>query len=226
VLIVLSNSGASQEIVELVPAIQRIGAPIVAITGDRQSPLARQAAEVLDLGIIEEPCRMGLTPTSSTTAMLAVGDALTLVLATERGFSEADYARLHPGGALGRRLQSVAEAMRPLSRSAVGLRDTLVATILDRITHTRSGAAYVVDDAGVLVGIFTDGDLRRAILSSPTALAEPVGSYMTADPKTASPDERLSEALQLMRTYHVDELPVVDERRRFLGHLDIQDVLA
>lgn len=226
VLLVLSNSGASQEIVELVPAIQRIGAPIVAITGDRQSPLARHAAEVLDLGRIEEPCRMGLTPTSSTTAMLAVGDALTLVVATERGFSEVDYARLHPGGALGRRLQSVAEAMRPLPRSAVGRRDTPVAEILDRITRARSGAAYVVDEAGVLLGIFTDGDLRRAIMGSPTALAEPVHAYMTAGPKTASPDERLSDALQLMRSYQVDELPVVDERGRLLGHLDIQDVLA
>jgi arabinose-5-phosphate isomerase len=226
VLLVLSNSGASQEIVDLLPAIRTIGAPLIAVTGNPRSPLGVQATEVLDLGHIEEPCHMGLTPTSSTTAMLGVGDALTLVVAVERGFSELDYARLHPGGALGRRLRSVAQGMRPLGRTAVAQRETKVAEVLERITGTRSGAAFVLDDAGVLLGIFTDGDLRRALLRKADALTEPVHLHMTANPKTASPDARLSEALELMRSHAIDELPVVDPQGHLLGHLDVQDVLT
>jgi arabinose-5-phosphate isomerase len=226
VLLVLSNSGASQEIVELLPTLARVGAPLIAITGNPRSPLGSQANAVLDLGPIEEPCHMGLTPTSSTTAMMGVGDALTLVVAVERGFSEADFARLHPGGAIGRRLQSVGQAMRPLARSAVADRDTLVAEVVERITKTRSGAAYVLDTSGVLLGIFTDGDLRRAVLRKATSLSEPVHLHMTAGPKTASPDARVSEALELMRAHAIDELPVVDDQGRLLGHLDVQDVLT
>ena len=226
VLLVLSNSGASQEIVDLLPAIKTIGAPLIAITGNPRSPLGAQATAVLDIGQIEEPCHMGLTPTSSTTAMLGLGDALTLVVASERGFSELDYARLHPGGALGRRRQSVAQGMRPLERSARVQRETPVAQVLERITGTRSGAAFVLDAQGVLLGIFTDGDLRRAVLRKAAALTEPVHLHMTAAPKTASPDARLSEAVELMRAHAIDELPVVDDQGRLLGHLDLQDLLT
>lgn len=225
VVVVLSNSGASQEIVDLIPAVLRQGAPLVAITGNRNSPLARHASEVLFIGTIEEPCHLGLTPTSSTTAMLALGDALTLVLALERDFREQDYAKLHPGGSLGRRLRAVSAAMRPLDRSAVVTRDTSLTQTIHRITGMRSGAAYVVDEAGVLLGIFTDGDLRRAILEGPATLSEPVRKHMTVGPKSAGPDERVSDALELMRFHQIDELPVVDAQGRLLGHLDIQDVL-
>jgi arabinose-5-phosphate isomerase len=225
VVIVLSNSGASAEIVDLVPAVLRQGAPLIAITGNRGSPLARQAREVLFIGAIDEPCHLGLTPTSSTTAMLALGDALTLVLSSERGFREQDYAALHPGGSLGRRLRPVSAAMRPLERSAVVTTDTSLTQAIRRITGMRAGAAYVVDEHGVLIGIFTDGDLRRAILEKPASLSDPVGKHMTAGCKTTGPDERVSDALEVMHFHQIDELPVVDAQGKLLGHLDIQDGL-
>jgi arabinose-5-phosphate isomerase len=226
VVVLLSNSGASQEIVDLVPAILNVGAPLVAITGNPRSPLGLLAAEVLSIGAIEEPCHMGLTPTSSTTAMLALGDALTLVVAQARGFQEQDYAKLHPGGSLGRRLRSVSEAMRPLERSATVGPNNTVLYALERISKMRSGAAYVLDEGGRLLGIFTDGDLRRAVMAGQQNLNGFVRHHMTAGPKTAVPEQRVSEAVEVMRFHKIDELPVVSAAGELLGHLDIQDILG
>lgn len=224
VVIALSNSGASQEIVQLLPALTGLGVYLVAMTGNLDSPLSRSANDVLLIGHIEEPCRLGLTPTSSTTAMLALGDALTLVLAEERGFQEEDYAKLHPGGDLGRRLLSVGKAMRPLDRTPVVNPWLPLLDVLKCITAARAGAAFVADETGLLLGIFTDGDMRRIVAERPEALREPVERHMTRNPKCTMPDTRLNEALEILRHHLIDELPVVDHQGRLCGYLDIQDI--
>ena len=225
VVLVLSNSGSNQEVVRLVPLLEQLEVFLVAITGNRESPLARQADAVLFIGRIAEPSPLGVAPASSTTAMMALGDALTLVLAEERGFKVEDFAQLHPGGALGKQLRSVAQAMRPLQQTAVVSPEMTVLQVLQRITAARSGAAFVVNDAGVLVGIFTDGDLRRTIAESPEALHEPVAEHMTPEPKAILSDRKVSEAQELLRHHQIDELPVIDANGKLLGHLDVQDLL-
>jgi len=225
VVIVLSNSGSNDEVVRLVPLLDQLGVFLVAITGNRKSPLAERADAVLCIGKIEEPAPLGVAPASSTTAMMALGDALTLVLAEARGFEVEDFAQLHPGGELGKRLRTVEQAMRPLERTAVVSPILPLLAALQRITGTRSGAAFVVNDAGVLVGIFTDGDLRRTIAENPEALGDPVADHMTPEPKSILPDRKVSEAQELLHHHQVDELPVIDADGKLLGYLDVQDLL-
>ncbi|NOZ85145.1 MAG: KpsF/GutQ family sugar-phosphate isomerase [Deltaproteobacteria bacterium] len=221
----LSNSGSSEEILRLVQVIKEMGIFLVAVTGDGDSALAGESDEVLLIGRIQEPCPLGLAPASSTTAMLALGDAITLVVAEERGLKPEDYARLHPGGIIGRKLRTVRQAMRMLDKTAVVKQDVSLVRVLNEITSARSGAAFIVDENGVLLGIFTDGDLRRVISSNNSAIMENVGKYMTRNPKTVLPDRSVSEAVQLLRTYKVDELPVIDSAGVLVGHLDVQDVI-
>jgi arabinose-5-phosphate isomerase len=228
VVLALSNSGETDELLALLPHVRRIGASIIAMTGERDSALARQADAVLDIGRVDEACPLGLAPTASTSAMLALGDALAMVVLRERGFSREDYARFHPSGSLGRRLMSVGEVMRQGAELPLAPLGTPVAEVLHTMTATkgRPGAALIVDEAGILRGIFTDGDLRRLLeVDNGGRLDRPVDETMGRDPKSISPDALVDEAERLLREHQVDQIPVVDEDGRPVGLLDIQDLL-
>jgi arabinose-5-phosphate isomerase len=226
VLLAMSNSGETAEIKALVPVAKKIGAAIIALTGNRASTLAGFADCVLDIGPIDEACPMGLAPTASTSAMLALGDALTMVVLRERGFSREDYALYHPAGALGRRLLRVEEIMRrgdelPLVLSGTPLLDAQLT-----ITRTpgRPGAALIVDAEGRLAGIFTDGDLRR-VLESGRLPEGPVDDYMGRNPKSVGPEKLVDEAEHVLKEHNIDQIAVIDGDGRPVGLLDVQDVL-
>jgi len=226
VVIALSNSGETEELTRLLPVIQRIGSRLVALTGNPRSTLAKYSDVALDVSVAKEACSLNLAPTSSTTAMLAMGDALAVVVAERKGFKERDFARLHPGGQLGRKLLlRVRDLMRtreanPVVREAARVRDVLLA-----ITRSRAGCASVVNAAGRLVGIFTDGDLRRHLDSTPNLTTRRVREVMTRHPKIIGADRLAAEALRVLREHNIDELVVVDRARRPVGLLDVQDLL-
>jgi len=228
VIIALSNSGESEEILRLLPAVKRIGARVVAVTRDEQNPLARAADLVVAIGDVEEACPMGLAPTTSTAALLAVGDALAMVVLENRPFGRDEYALYHPGGKLGRHLMKVHELMRggesnPLVRADAPLKQAVA--VMTR-TPGRPGAATVVDGRGKLLGVFTDGDLRRLVERQQVDFDVPISTVMTRNPRTVRPDERLLEAARVMREARIDQVPVVDADGRAVGLLDVQDLLA
>ncbi len=227
-VLALSNSGETDEVVRLLPALKRMEVPIIALTSDAKSSLARAAAIVLEIGPNPEACPLGLAPTTSTIALLALADALAMTLLHRRGFSREQFAELHPGGKLGRRLLRVREVMRtgsmnPTVRDDATLRET--AAVMTR-TEGRPGATSVVDAQGRLIGIFTDGDLRRLVQDGQNDFTAKVASVMGKGPRTVSPDDLAQDAADLMRDARVDQLPVVDEQRRPVGLLDVQDLLA
>lgn len=226
VLVVLSSSGQTDEIVKMLPTVRRIGAKIIAFTGNKRSALARHSDVVLDVSVRKEACPMNLAPTASTTAMLAMGDALALALLEKKGFKEEHFAFFHPGGNLGKKLLlKVGEIMRrgaahPIVPGRMKLKD-----VLYRITRARAGSATVVDRKGRLAGIFTDGDLRRHLKDRVFILATPVEELMTRNPVAIGPERLAAEAFELLRSKRIDEIPVVDARRRPVGLLDVQDLL-
>ena len=228
VVLALSNSGETAEVKLLVPVVRKIGAKLVTMTGAPRSTLAQLADEVLDIGRVDEACPFGLAPTASTSALLALGDALAMVLLEERNFGREDYALFHPAGALGRKLLRVREVMRknaelPLVPAGSPLS---VALRVMGSTPGKPGAALIVGEDGALAGIFTDGDLRRLTLEHERVHREaPIDGYMTRDPKCVSPDQLLEEAERLLREHRVDQIPVIDEARRPVGLLDVQDLL-
>ncbi len=227
-LVALSNSGETEEILRLLPAVRRIGARIVALTRDRVNPLARGADLVVPIGAIDEACPMGLAPTASTAALLAVGDALAMTVLKNRRFDREEYALIHPAGKLGRGLMKVREAMRqgeanPVVRASARLSDAV--GVMTR-TPGRPGATSVVDAQGRLVGIFTDGDLRRLVERGPIDFSAPVSRVMGRGPRTVRPDALVADAARVLRQARVDQVPVVDEAGRPVGLLDVQDLLA
>src|SRR3954469_15115732 len=227
-VLALSNSGETDEIVRLLPSIRRLGAPIVAMTSGLKNSLAGQADVVLEIGPVPEACPLGLAPTASTVALLAMGDALAMSVQHKRGFSPEQFASLHPGGALGRQLLRVREVMRtgernPTVRFDASLRET--AAVMTR-TEGRPGAASVVDAQGRLIGIFTDGDLRRLVQSGDVDFARPVATVMGKSPRTVGPEDLAATAAEMMRNPTVAQLPVVDAGARPVGLLDVQDLLA
>jgi arabinose-5-phosphate isomerase len=228
VVIALSNSGATEELLRLVGPLKRLGVTLIAITGDKGSPLARRADVVVDIGPIDEACPMGLVPTASSAALHAVCDALAMTVAWRREVKPAEYARFHPGGKLGRSVMAVKELMRagdanPLVRDTATLSEVVVV-----MTNTpgRPGAANVVDAAGRLTGIFTDGDLRRLAEQGALSLGTKVRDVMARRPRCIGPDELVLTAAALMREAKIDQLPVVDREGRAVGLLDVQDLLA
>jgi len=226
VMIALSNSGETEEVTQLLPVVKRIGTRLIVLTGNRLSTLTHHADVVLDVSVRREACTLNLAPTASTTAMLAMGDALAVVVAERKGFKERDFALLHPGGQLGRRLLlRVRDLMRTREANPV-VRDTArVNTVLLAITKARAGCASVVDARGRLQGIFTDGDLRRHLDAGLHLVERPVRDVMTRRPKTIGADRLAAEALRLLREYKIDELVVVDPQRKPVGLLDVQDLL-
>ncbi|MBL8952852.1 MAG: KpsF/GutQ family sugar-phosphate isomerase [Myxococcaceae bacterium] len=230
VVIALSNSGASRELLLLLPAFEQLKVPVIAVTGDASSPLAKQKTVkvVIDIGPIDEACPIGLVPTASTAAMHAVCDALAMTLAHTRDFSADEYARLHPGGRLGRHALRVHEVMRTgraLPRVREGDALSHVVVVMTN-TEGRPGAALVVDAKGKLAGIFTDGDLRRLAEQKRLDFSTPVGRVMGRRPRCVGPSELALAAAALMREVQVDQLPVVDATGKVVGLVDVQDLLA
>ena len=227
-LLAFSKSGETQELLVMLPHVKNVGVPIVAVTQDARSTLGRHADLVLELGRIDEAGPHGLAPSASTTAMLALGDALALMVQEGRRFGPEDFARFHPGGDLGRRLMKVRELMRTGDRSPVVRAGATVMQAIEVMTRTpgRPGATSVVDADGKLLGFFTDGDLRRLIEQG---LADPrqrrIDDAMTRNPRAIDPDTFALEALALLHQRAIDQMPVVDGDGRLLGLLDVQDLL-
>jgi len=226
VLVAISNSGETEEIIRLLPTLKKIGVFIIALTSNTRSPLAKNADVVLDLGIDREACPLNLAPSTSTTTALALGDALALSLSKSKGFREEDFALLHPGGSLGRKLLKVSDIMRkgrnnPVVDEKTSLRKTLLV-----ITMARAGSCTVVDKKKKLVGIFTDGDLRRHLRSEgETIMSKSVIELATRNPLSIHEDRLAAEALNILKSRKIDELPVVDGKNRVVGLLDVQDLL-
>lgn len=228
VVIALSNSGASRELLLLLPAFEQLGVPVIAITGDGASPLAGEARVVIDIGPIDEACPIGLVPTASTAAMHAICDALAMTLAHTRDFSADQYARLHPGGKLGRHALKVHEVMRTGEALPTVREGDLLSHVVVVMTNTkgRPGAALVVDGKHRLAGIFTDGDLRRLAERNTLDFDTKVSDVMGRRPRCVGPNELALAAAALMREVQVDQLPVVDGTGKVVGLIDVQDLLA
>lgn len=225
VILAFSYSGETNELINILPALARCDVKIIAITGDSQSTLAKTADAVLDVNVSREACPLNLAPTSSTTAMLAVGDALAMVLLEARGFNEEDFARYHPGGSLGRALLlRVNQVMRGEEQLAVAKPDTPILDVIKAMTARRAGAAVVVGADGRLAGIFTHGDFARHFPEHPDIGSKPVGDFMTRKPVTISGEKLAAEVLHVLEQHRIDDLVVVDEAGCPIGIVDSQDL--
>ncbi len=226
VVLAVSNSGDTPEIVLILPLIKRLGVPLITMTGRPDSTLARAAEVNLHIGVEKEACPLNLAPTASTTATLAMGDALAVALLECRGFTEEDFARSHPGGALGRRLLlRIGDVMRTGDRIPKVKPQTPVIEGLFEMTRTGLGMTAVVDDAGVIVGIFTDGDLRRAIDRNIDLRATTIGDIMTKGCKTVREDTLAAEAVRIMEDFSITALLVADGSGKLIGAFNIHDLL-
>ena len=227
IVLVISKSGDTSELHQLIPAFKRLGISIILLTGKRDSPLAERADIIIDCTVPAEACPNNLVPTASSTAALVMGDALAVVLFRMRGFSPEDFAKLHPGGALGRRLlMRVSDLMRtgdkiPTVTEATSVQDALIV-----MSQGRLGSAVVVDDAGRMAGIFTDGDLRRLLERGGDFFQRPLAEVMTRRPRTISPDAILDEVLALCEQYKITVLVAVDKDNRPVGIIHLHDVLT
>jgi len=226
VVLALSNSGETDEILTILPIIKRLGVPMIALTGNPASTLGRQATVCLDVSVAREACPLGLAPTASTTAALAMGDALAIALLEARGFGSDDFARSHPAGRLGRRLLLLVDDLLHTGPDLpVVTEEALVAEALLEMTAKRLGMTAVVDTSGALTGIFTDGDLRRGLDRDIDVHTARVVEAMTSDCKTVAPGTLAAEALHLMQTHKINALLVVDAARKPVGALNIHDLL-
>lgn len=228
IVLALSNSGATEELIELLVPLRRLKVPVVALTGDGASPLGRGADVVIDIGAIDEACPIGLVPTASSAALHAVSDALAMALARAREFTPEQYAHFHPGGKLGRSVMRVSELMRTGERNPRVRASTPLSDVVVVMTHTpgRPGAALVVDAKNKLLGLFTDGDLRRLVKQGRLDFETPVSKVMARQPRFVRPNDFARVAANLMRETRVDQLPVLDAEGRAVGLLDVQDLLA
>lgn len=230
-VVAVSHSGETEEVVTLASILRQDGASIVAITGgEGASALARLASVALCLGQITEASDLGLAPTCSTTASLALGDALALAVARRRAFTAEDFARFHPGGTLGGLLRPVVDVLRfRVGKNLSVVRDdTVVREALEEADHLgrRPGALVLVDGDGRLSGIFTDGDLRRLIVHEPAGMEGPIRGVMTKSPRSLRDDALVRDAVRLVREFRADEIPIVDGAGRPVGLLDVQDLVA
>ncbi len=224
-VLALSNSGETEEILTILPVIKRLGVPLIAFTGNEQSALARTASVHLDIRVPAEACPMNLAPTASTTAALAVGDALAVALLKARGFTEQDFARAHPAGALGRRLLYVKDIMRTGAHIPTVRVDTTLAEGLMEVTLKGLGMTAVADDSLHLLGVFTDGDLRRALDGHADLHSTRMDQVMTVGPKSASPTMLAAEAVHLMEKHRITSLVVIDADNKIVGALNVHDLL-
>jgi len=227
VVIALSNSGQTLELLQILPALKRLQTKIIAITGNADSELAKASDVVLSIGKLKESGPLGIAPTTSTTVMLALGDALATSVLEAKGITPQEFALNHPGGTIGRSLLMVKEVMRTGESLCVVKSSALVRDMLHAITITRGrpGCAAIVADSGELAGVFTDGDLRRCLEHNPGFLERPVEEVMSTTPKTVSPDVLAEEALAILTKHHIDQVVVIDAKNLPIGMIDIQDVV-
>lgn len=226
IVIALSNSGTSEELLTIVPLVKRQGARLIAMTGNPGSPLAREADVHLDSGVSEEACPLNLAPTASTTAALALGDALAVAVLDARGFSPDDFARSHPGGALGRRLLThVRDVMRPADRVPVIAHDAQVGEALLAMTRGGLGMTAVATDGGTIAGIFTDGDLRRSLERGLDLRKQKIGDIMTRNPQSIGPDALAVEAAEMMERLRISQLLVIAPDGALAGALNTHDLM-
>jgi arabinose-5-phosphate isomerase len=229
VVLILSQSGETEEIVRLLPSLRELGAPILAITSQRTSTLGRAATVTVELGHLQEACAFGLAPTTSTTAMLAIGDALALVISRMRRFGRDDFARFHPGGSLGHKLSKVEHHMRPLDQCRLAAEEQTVREVLIRVSKPgrRTGATMLLNAQGLLTGIFTDSDLARLFEQHrDRELDGPIRHVMTPNPFRLQAGAMMTDAVAIMAERKISELPVVDAAGKPLGLIDITDVVA
>jgi arabinose-5-phosphate isomerase len=225
VILAFSASGETEELLRVLPAIARFQVQIIAICGDMNSNLAKNAHVVLDVNIEQEACPLNLAPTSSTTVMLALGDALAMVLLEARGFQKEDFARFHPAGMIGRSLLlRVHQIMRPRHALAMVAPDAAIRDVLKTMTEVRAGAAVVADEEGQLLGIFTHGDFVRHFQSDNKIADRLVGDLMTLNPVTVHQDKLAVEVLNLLERHRIDDLVVVDDHQAPVGIVDSQDL--
>jgi arabinose-5-phosphate isomerase len=224
-ILALSYSGETEELLNLLPALKRFSVKIISVTGASRSSLARHSDVVLNVRVPREACPFNLAPTASTTAMLALGDALAMAVLQARGFQKTDFARYHPSGAIGRALLlRVGDLMRSGSRNAVAPETVSVKQALLVMTQARSGSVSVVNSRGKLAGVFTDGDLRRRIATEDNVLAQPLGKVMTRNPVAVREDALAVEALKIFNERNIDDLIVVNARKEPVGLVDSQDL--
>lgn len=229
VVLVLSQSGETGEVVQLLPSLKEFGVPLLAITATSQNTLGKAADVTIELGKLDEACWLGLAPSTSTTAMLAIGDALALVLSRIQGFQPEDFARYHPGGSLGRKLSHVEDHMRTLDECRVARADETVRQVLVTCTKPgrRTGAVMLTDDQGELVGLFTDSDLAKLIeRRNETALDSPVSELMVTQPQTVLQGSKMNAAIEILAERKISELPIVDEDGKPIGLIDVTDVVS
>ena len=226
VVIAISNSGETEEILRLLPTIKKIGAKLISLTGNLKSTIAKNSDVVLDISVREEACPLGLVPTASTTAMLAMGDALAIAVLEKKGLKKEEFAFYHPGGNLGKRLLlKVKDIMRKGAANPIVKEDVLVKDVLLAITSARAGSASIINKKGILVGIFTDGDLRRHLERVPNLSVRKIKEVMTKNPTVIREDKLAAEALGILQSKKIDEVPVVNNKRKPVGLLDVQDLL-
>ena len=225
VVLALSYTGASDELLNLIPAIKHHNVKMIAMTGDPDSPLAQNSDMVLSVTVQREACPLNISPTSSTTATLAVGDALAMVLLEARGFSREDYAKLHPGGAIGRALLlRIRDIMRTGTRVAQVQTGSRVHDAIIAMTEARAGSVAVIDTERVVIGIFTDGDLRRHMTHENGLSQRCIDDLMTRDPVTLCEDRLAVDVVAHFREHQIDDLVIVDNEGRLTGLVDIQDL--
>lgn len=224
VVIAMSNSGESEEVVRLLPVIKRVGCKLIGITAKPLSALAKHSDVVLEMGKFEEACPIGMAPSVSTTVMLALGDALALAVMKARKFSREDYAKFHPGGALGRSLMRVSEIMRSLKETATVDAKATVKDALSAITKSKTGAVFIVEGRKLL-GVFTDGDLRRHI-EDDGLLKHKVAEIMTRPGKRINEGALAVEAVNVVQEFRIGELPVVNAKGELIGHVALKDLVS
>lgn len=226
VVIAISNSGSTSEVITILPLIKRMGAPLISMTGNPASTLAREAAANLDVSVSVEACPLGLAPTSSTTATLVMGDALAVALLEARGFSTEDFAFSHPGGSLGRRLLlRVADIMHTGDRIPVVQEAATLSEALLEVSRKGLGMTTVVDAGGTMTGIFTDGDLRRTLDKPIDVHTTPISEVMTRNGRAIQPEQLAAEALNVMEGLKINALPVTDDSGALVGAINMHDLL-
>lgn len=226
VIIAISNSGETKELLNLLPLIKRFGTPMIAMTGGLESTLAKTSDVFLDISVEKEACPLNKAPTASTTATLAMGDALAVCLLEKRGFTEEDFLIFHPGGSLGKGfLYSVSELMLKDDRLPLASEDEKFADVIELISQKKLGLAVLTDKDGIMTGVLTDGDIRRALIKYPNVKDLKAKDVMTVNPKTILSDELAAKALNLMEKYSITALAITDENKKPVGVLHIHDLL-
>ena len=229
VVLVLSNSGETAEILRLLPTLAQLKTPIISITGSLESTLAKHSRAVLNYGTATEACPLGLAPSTSTTTMLALGDALTLLLSRMREFRSIDFARYHPGGSLGRKLSKVDDVMRPIERCRIAMEYETIRDVYIRYRgqERRAGMVMVTDGSGCLIGVFTDSDLARMLeRKQEVQFDRPICELMTRSPKTIDSGSKTMLAVDILACHNLSELPVIDSRGRTIGLIDVTDLVG